>query len=278
MIHSLYKSYFISSQRSNKVRCVPGWMWKPSTPLFDYDLWYVSEGFGQIVLSETTYALKPGTCMLVRPGTLPVATQDLDHCLMVIYVHFSISAASVDPVVIPSECSYINDIFTFEGMLHHLIEVDGGNRQWRAEEFDYLMKLIFLYLYNLEDERQNKHQTLTAKQTRKIRDIIDFIQGESPTIDYDDIYRYAGLSPRYLNSLFKQFTGSSLKGYLIRSKLRKAQHLLTESSLSITEISEFLGYSDIYSFSKLFKQYTGVSPTKYHNTIMKTIPNGRRLQ
>ncbi|MBP1996622.1 helix-turn-helix transcriptional regulator [Paenibacillus eucommiae] len=274
MIQALYSSTFISGQASNKVRCVPGWMWKPSTPLFDYDLWYVFEGFGQIVLADTTYMLKPGTCMLVRPDSLPVATQDPDHRLMVLFIHFSIHAPDLNQVVIPPECSYINDIFMFEGMLHRLFEVDGGSRRWKADEFDYLMKLIFIYLYNLEYERQHNHPTLTAKQTGKIRDVIDYIQRESYSVGYGDIYRYAGLSPRYLNALFKQFTGSSLKEYLTRSRLRKAQHLLTESSLSITEIAELLGYADIYAFSKMFKQHTGVSPSHYHNTSQKTELNG----
>lgn len=65
-----------SSGISNKVRCVPGWRWSPSIPLPDYDLWYVCEGSGEIRLSGTMYALKPGTCMLVRPQSLPLATQD----------------------------------------------------------------------------------------------------------------------------------------------------------------------------------------------------------
>lgn len=110
-----------------------------------------------------------------------------------------------------------------------------------------------------------------------MRLVVDYIQQESPRIGYADVYKQAGLSPRYLNSLFKQYTGQSLKRYMNNAKMQKAQHLLTESSLSITEISELMGYTDLYSFSKTFKQHFGLSPTAYTQNSMKITPNGQRF-
>ncbi len=275
MTATLRSVQFASSHNSNKVRCEPGWMWKRSTPLVDYDLWYVAEGSGQIQLSGHTYPLKPGTCMLVRPHSLPLATHDPTDRLLVVFIHFTIQAPSPESLDLPSEYSLIHDIFTFENMLHHLLEVDVNRKPWKEEEFDFLMKLIFIHLYNLQDDQHNKQVALTAKQMKKIRCVVDFIQSENVNkIEFDDIYKNAQLSPRYLNLLFKQFMGISLKEYITRSRLRRAQNLLMESSFSITEISEALGYSDVYTFSRLFKKYTGVSPTQYHHMNMKITPNG----
>lgn len=266
-----------SSGVSNKVRCVTGWRWSPLVPLPDYDLWYVCEGSGEIRLADATYPLKPGTCMLVRPGSLPLAVQDEKHPLMVVFVHFTAEAGPGETFVPPPECSCIADLFAFEGLLHHLLEADRGTRLWKADEFDYLMKLILIYLHHAEYERQTKRPALTPKQTDAMRGVVEYIQRESPRIGYADVYEHAGLSPRYLNGLFKQFTGQSLKRYMNNAKMQKAQHLLTESSLSVTEISELMGYSDIYSFSKTFKQHFGMSPTSYTQNRTKITPNGERL-
>jgi AraC-like DNA-binding protein len=43
--------------------------------------------------------------------------------------------------------------------------------------------------------------------------------------------------------------------------------MLSNQELSITEVSEKLGFGDIYSFSKIFKKHTGFSPRYYKNYI-----------
>src|SRR3954465_10318815 len=68
-------------------RCEPGWQWSPP-PLPDYDLWWVLEGRGQIVLDMNLFEIRPGRCFILRPGTEIRATQDLAYRLLVFAVHF----------------------------------------------------------------------------------------------------------------------------------------------------------------------------------------------
>jgi AraC-like DNA-binding protein len=53
--------------------------------------------------------------------------------------------------------------------------------------------------------------------------------------------------------------------YLINYRLEKARNLLKSTNLSISEISEQVGYPDPLSFSKIFKMYYKISPTEYRN-------------
>jgi YesN/AraC family two-component response regulator len=46
-------------------------------------------------------------------------------------------------------------------------------------------------------------------------------------------------------------------------KIKEAKRLIREGQMNFTEISEFLGFSSIHYFSKLFKKPTGKSPSEY---------------
>lgn len=76
-------------------------------------------------------------------------------------------------------------------------------------------------------------------------------------------------SEYYLAHIFKEKIGVSIKQYITEKKIAEACNLIKNSNLSITEISEKLGYTTPHSFSQNFKKITGVSPTEYKNNNKK---------
>lgn len=74
-----------------------------------------------------------------------------------------------------------------------------------------------------------------------------------------------GLNPVYLSYLFKKIKKVNFSEYLNEVRLKKAEELLTDSTLKIGEISEQIGYKDARYFSSLFKKRTGMSPNEYRN-------------
>ncbi|MBD2845058.1 helix-turn-helix transcriptional regulator [Paenibacillus sp. IB182496] len=72
-----------------------------------------------------------------------------------------------------------------------------------------------------------------------------------------------GLSSKQVSRLFVQYFGMTPKQYHIRTLIKHAQFLLEETALTVSEIAEQLGYPDPYSFSKQYKQVTGVSPAAH---------------
>ncbi len=51
--------------------------------------------------------------------------------------------------------------------------------------------------------------------------------------------------------------------FVVQARINRGRILLTESSLTVSEIAAALGYDDIYFFSRQFKAKTGVSPTAF---------------
>jgi transcriptional regulator GlxA family with amidase domain len=56
--------------------------------------------------------------------------------------------------------------------------------------------------------------------------------------------------------------GESPINYLIKVRLSKARELLLEDRLSIKAVAMMVGYDDVYHFSKLFKKYHNIPPSK----------------
>ena len=61
---------------------------------------------------------------------------------------------------------------------------------------------------------------------------------------------------------------------LEQSRMDIAQRYLGSSRIAITQVADILGYSDISSFSRSFKRYSGVSPRQWRNryTIVSPPP------
>ena len=71
-----------------------------------------------------------------------------------------------------------------------------------------------------------------------------------------------------LSKIFKEHTGSSPMEFYTFLKIREAKKLLRENTMSVSEISDSLGYSSIHIFSRAFKQRTGFSPSTYRQSIL----------
>jgi AraC-like DNA-binding protein len=63
--------------------------------------------------------------------------------------------------------------------------------------------------------------------------------------------------------LFRSAFGLSPKAYWTRHRLGLAQAMLTGTNLGIQAIADRLGFSDIYYFSRWFRQHAGVTATSF---------------
>lgn len=71
------------------------------------------------------------------------------------------------------------------------------------------------------------------------------------------------LSPAALREQVRAATGLTVHELILRTRLSRAQQLLTQSALSIGEIARLVGYEDPAYFSRLFQRRTGLSPLRF---------------
>lgn len=132
---------------------------------------------------------------------------------------------------------------------------------------EYLLKPV---------ETESLRETLSACIARisKRRDLIQEEKLSKRVIAYidshyrEDIFldRLAeefGCSSKYLSALIKSETGKKFSVYLTELRIRRAEDLLRHTEQGIKEIAASVGYLDQRYFNRIFKKYTGKTPTQY---------------
>lgn len=87
------------------------------------------------------------------------------------------------------------------------------------------------------------------------------IQKELKTITVHRLAESTQLGERTLRNLFYRYAGCSPKEYIKKEKMKTADYLLHSTTKSIYQISEELGYSSQFHFSRTFREYYGIAPS-----------------
>ena len=72
-----------------------------------------------------------------------------------------------------------------------------------------------------------------------------------------------GMGESYFQRLFKEIHGVPPKRYIIRLKINYACDLLRMECYSVSHVAEMCGFSDLYFFSRQFKEYMGITPRDF---------------
>lgn len=84
-----------------------------------------------------------------------------------------------------------------------------------------------------------------------------------PRITNDFLAHLCGISTVYFRKSFELIHGTSPIRYLHNLRIEKAKGMLMSDYDTVSQVAESVGYSSIYHFSKMFRSYTGQSPTEF---------------
>lgn len=78
-----------------------------------------------------------------------------------------------------------------------------------------------------------------------------------------DIANILHICPSYLSILFKQEMGVTFTDYINEVRVKKSKELLSDTNLSLLDISIYSGFGDQSYFTKVFKKLEGRTPKQY---------------
>jgi AraC-like DNA-binding protein len=138
------------------------------------------------------------------------------------------------------------------------------NQSYTEELLYSIFKVILIYIIrNLERDTAPRTRSASGADTICYQ-IMNYIDTHIYALNsLNELSAAIGYNYSYLSDLFKATTGNTISGYYRARRLELAREMLKEGTMSVTEISERLGYSSLYSFSRAFKEAFGTSPKKY---------------
>lgn len=122
---------------------------------------------------------------------------------------------------------------------------------------DFVQKILIECINSLLSIKGQEDNPLI----KKVCEYIDSHLAEE--ISLEQMSDYVNVSSFYLSKLFREETGITFMNFLTDKRLEKARALLTETDLSIKEITAETGYNDQNYFSRIFKNKFGLSPKEY---------------
>lgn len=235
--------------------CEQDWSWDTSRrPPVDHDLWTVFGGQGELRTNDRTWPLLPGDCFVLEPGGVYAGTHDPNHPLLVIHIHFDPSGDF--PLGFHrrlTHLGFLREVLTRSVFSHHEGQMDAAVVWLAAALCEIRSQERLASRAGVEDGRADAIDTIC----RRIY--------ENPSAAYrvEKLARTVNLSPDHFSRLFRRLKGVTPREFILRARIESAQDLLRSSNHSIGRIAEILGYSDVYFFSRQFKEKVGVSPSEF---------------
>lgn len=82
-------------------------------------------------------------------------------------------------------------------------------------------------------------------------------------ITLDDLAKMAGYSKYHFSRIFKKYSRTTFIAFLNQRRIKAAELLLLDDSMSITEIAMQVGFSSLTTFNRVFREIKGCTPTEF---------------
>jgi len=139
-----------------------------------------------------------------------------------------------------------NCIFSSENNLSEIMHKSAVNR---------------IYSYNISKSGDNPQFEKLCILRNKI------MKNPENSWNISEIAEELYLSKSYLQKIYKSYFGKSIIEETIQFRIEKAKCLLSDTNMTITEISRECGYSSYNYFVRQFKTFENISPSEYRSSI-----------
>jgi two-component system response regulator YesN len=124
------------------------------------------------------------------------------------------------------------------------------------------MERCILYFF---EHLRNGGNFQNKRMINQIKQYLDQHFAEKFTVE--ELAEQIPMSSSHLMTLFKQSTGKTVWSYLMEVRMHKAKLLLLDQKLKVYEIANQVGYENGEHFTRLFKDYFGVTPKEYRKRL-----------
>jgi len=241
--------------------------WHNGRVLQEYQINYITEGEGLMETREGTYPVREGCVILLRPNVWhryrPLkSTGWMEH-----YVGFAGEMA--DKMIKSSEWlngSPVIQIGFQENIIHSFQDISNHAKTERPGYHQICSGLVMQILGQIISLKKNENfrHSMIEKAIQKACLIIR--DNPARNLNIGDLAGDLNINYSHFRKAFKKYTGLSPMQYHTSLRMKQAVYLLTNTDLSVKEISFNLGFCSVFYFSKLFKEKTNRTPSDYRRS------------
>lgn len=222
--------------------CAPGHSW---TGVRNYTLiHYIVKGEGTFTKNGESHKVTSGRAFIINPDEMVTYEASKTNPWSYKWIGFdgqlSKDFGKLPPVIeLPEEAL---SIFCY-------VEDDGI-----APEYRMAADLFKLYAAIFEPKRNSRHYV------RRVKDYISAMYMQELRVE--KIAEQMGLDRRYLSRIFKERMGVGICEYIANVRVDCSKEYL-KKGFSVSDTALLCGYSDSFTFSKMFKKREGMSPANW---------------
>lgn len=229
----------------------------------DYHILYVAEGRCYITLDDKEEIVNSGSVIVYLPYQKQQYQFYKKDKSISYYIHFSGNVCEQlmkDLELTDKNIYYIGKSMTLEKLFDYLVE----EFQLKQKYSKYRLQGLLLEILTLIAKKNSSIINGGPITNEKFNEICrEMHKNYSKNISIKEYANMCNLSESRFSHVFTNIIGTSPKQYLLICKIDAAKELLIDSDLSILQISENIGFADQNYFSRIFKKYTGLSPSEY---------------
>ncbi|UKS27969.1 response regulator [Paenibacillus sp. HWE-109] len=165
--------------------------------------------------------------------------------------------------------SKVNIIFfsAYKDFIYAQKALENGVRRYILKSTNY-QELIQAFTHIKEELDQQHHSA--AKQGQDMSGkIIATIKAHVAThyrdATLEELAKLVHMNPDYLSKFFKKNAGMLFSEYLTHVRMEQAANYLNDIQYKTYEISDMVGYSNSFNFTRAFKNYFGMTPRDFRN-------------
>lgn len=260
---------------SGETELPAGWALQPHCHDF-FHLAYVHAGRLIFRAGQSDYPLTEGSVILISPGVDHAVPKDTHNLCTQHEVMFRISDPELKvlfdtrKVLVLHGASHLQPLFSYICM--HYKSADPLHRSCADS---YLRAILFSLLTEKTSfESGSAGYVDSGGYSTLVRRILYYVEiGANEKYDLSGLARSLGFNKNYLCTAFRRETGITISEYVNYHRIREVLIILQyngyNKNFPIHELAEQVGYGNASYFNRVFKKYTGMTPTEYMNTISK---------
>ena len=232
------------------------------------ELFYIVGGKGQFLIQDQLYPVNANNLVIINPNVthteVSLNAQPLEYIVLGI--------GGVELATNDSSNGRFNILDHFEsveisGCLRNILrEMEQKNTGYEDVCQAYMEILIIRLMRSTAlAVPSESHVVSTNRQCAAVRRYIDLHFKESLTLE--QLAEEAHMNKFYLSHTFKKEYGISPINYMISKRIEESKYLLAETDLSLSQISQLLGFSSLSYFSQVFRKTQSVPPMEYRQSV-----------